>query len=321
MTTATATATATATGPSVSVVLPAHRTGPDLDRCLAALDALSPRPAEVLVVVDGADPAVVAAARPHASEVLPLAVRGGPARARNAGAAHAGGDLLFFVDADVELPPRAVAQVQQRFEERPELSALIGSYDDEPGAPNFLSQYKNLLNHHVHQTARTEGFTFWGACGAVRRQVFAEAGGFDESYARPSVEDIELGYRLRAAGHRIEVLKDLQVKHLKRWGARSLLSADVRDRALPWSELILRSGRLDDDLNIDVAARAKVATTAVLLVLDAPLLRFYARVRGPRFALAAVPWTWFSHAYSGAAFALALARRATAGRGPGGGRA
>jgi len=46
-------------------------------------------------------------------------------------------------------------------------------------------------------------------------------GGFDES-RQPSIEDIELGYRLEAGG--LLTYKTLQVKHLKHWGVVSLLS-------------------------------------------------------------------------------------------------
>jgi hypothetical protein len=59
----------------------------------------------------------------------------------------------------------------------PDLVALFGSYDDAPAATNFLSQYKNLLHHYMHQTAREEASTFWGACGAIRREVSLAVGG------------------------------------------------------------------------------------------------------------------------------------------------
>lgn len=317
--------------PSLSLVLPVHRDGPELRRCLAAVDALDPAPVEVIVVVDGADPQVLDRVRPHATEVIAVPEQGGPARARNIGARDARGDVLLFIDADVEVPTDLVGRVTAHLGQHPEVDALIGSYDDSPGAPNFLSQYKNLLNHFVHHRSRQEGFTFWGACGAIRRATFTDLGGFDEAYAEPSIEDIELGQRLRAAGGRVHVVPEIQVKHLKRWTATSLVRADVLSRALPWSELIVSRTGFDDDLNIDRAGRAKVAATGslllgllagrrgvgrglaaasagALLALDAPLLRFYARHRGVPFAAATVPWLWLSYAYSGATFGYVVVR-------------
>ena len=93
------------------------------------------------------------------------------------------GDLLFFVDADVALRPDATAQVLDAFAGEPHLAAVFGSYDDAPAAENFLSQYKNLLHHWVHQTGREEASTFWAGCGAIRREVLrklnaAKGGGY-----------------------------------------------------------------------------------------------------------------------------------------------
>jgi GT2 family glycosyltransferase len=151
--------------------------------------------------------------------VLKVPQAGGPAKARNLGAQASHGDILFFMDADVTLAPDTLEQVLAAFDTQPQIAALIGSYDDAPGAPNFLSQYKNLFHHYTHQRGCEEASTFWGACGAVRREVFSAVGGFDEAYRYPSIEDIELGYRLKRAGHSIHLCKQVQVKHLKRWEA------------------------------------------------------------------------------------------------------
>ena len=110
-----------------------------------------------------------------------------------------------------------MGRIAAAFQASPNLAALFGSYDDEPFESNFLSQYKNLFHHYVHQTAKVDASTFWSGCGAIRREVFLAIGGFEENYRRPTIEDIELGYRLKKTGHRIRLLKELQVKHLKRW--------------------------------------------------------------------------------------------------------
>jgi cellulose synthase/poly-beta-1,6-N-acetylglucosamine synthase-like glycosyltransferase len=83
--------------------------------------------------------------------------------------------VLFFVDADVMVSPDAIERVLGYFHREPEIDALFGSYDDQPAEPNFLSQYRNLLHHYVHQCGREEASTFWGACGAIRRDVFLAA--------------------------------------------------------------------------------------------------------------------------------------------------
>lgn len=316
----------------ISLIIPTDRADDALQCCLSGVGHTEPPPDEVIVVVDGGDEAACRMAASFGASVTQTPVRAGPAGARNVGARLARGDILFFVDSDVLIPADSVAQVAAAFQAEPHLAGLFGSYDTAPAAPNFLSQYKNLLHHYVHQNSHEEASTFWSGCGAMRRDVFLALGGYDISYPIPSIEDIELGYRVRAAGYHIRLLKSLQVKHLKAWTVASLLHADLVGRALPWSELILRSGSFVNDLNVTVTSRwcvvlvyALLASLLVawrwpgllwlallsavaLLALNAPLYRFFARQRGLRFALAAIPWHWLYYLYSGLAFAIGLAR-------------
>jgi len=316
----------------VSVIIPVHNGGDSFRRCLSSLAKTVPPPSEVIVVADGDTDGSWLLAKEFNAKVLRINARGGPAQARNLGAKAAQGDILFFVDADVVVYPDTISQVASTFSREPDLAALIGSYDDAPGATNFLSQYRNLLHHYVHQTGCEEASTFWGACGAIRRQVFLSLGGFDESYRQPSIEDIELGYRLKQAGYRIRLCKDLQVKHLKRWEMGSLLKADFFYRALPWTELILRDRQLINDLNLQVSSRVSVmlvfgllsalvaawwwfgflVVAAVLslslLVINAPVYRFFMHQRGLLFTFQVIPWHWLYYFYSGLAFAIGTAR-------------
>jgi len=88
--------------------------------------------------------------------------------------------------------------------------------------------------------------------------------GFDEGYGRPAIEDIELGYRLSADGHKILLDHALEVKHLKRWTFLNLVRTDVFDRAIPWTELILRDGNMPNDLNVQTSNRVSVGLAFML---------------------------------------------------------
>jgi glycosyltransferase involved in cell wall biosynthesis len=221
------------------------------------------------VVDDGSTDGTAMAARECGANVLSVAHRGGPAAARNLGATAARGDILLFLDSDVCVQPQTVAQISVSFQNDPDLTAIIGSYDDEPGSKDFLSQYRNLMHSFVHQQGREQASTFWSGCGAIRRNAFQEMRGFDESYERPAIEDIELGYRLTQAGRKILLDRDLKVKHLKKWTFWALVRTDIMDRGIPWTELILRDRNMPNDLNLHLSQRVSVALAFVIVGLTA----------------------------------------------------
>ena len=108
---------------------------------------------------------------------------------------------------------------------------------------------------------------FWSGCGAIRKSVFLEASGFDESYDRPAIEDIELGYRLKAAGKKLALDTSILVRHLKRWSFFGLVKTDILDRGIPWTELILRDRHLPNDLNLQLSQRVSVALVFLLIAV------------------------------------------------------
>jgi glycosyltransferase involved in cell wall biosynthesis len=321
----------------VAVIVPVGVGAPGWVRCAASLGRLDPSPGELVVVIDGDDPDLRATADEIATAVESMPERGGPARARNRAAELTDRAILFFVDSDVEVPPGTIATVATLFNSTPAPAAIIGSYDDAPGHPGFFSQYRNLLHHYVHQHGRADASTFWSGCGAMLRSAFVEVGGFDEGFVDPSIEDIELGSRLRRAGFTIRLVKELQVKHLKHWRLSGMLATDLWRRAVPWTELMLRDGQLVNDLNVKTRDRCSVAlafllaallaaavvwpealaiagaTMAALGGLNFGFFRFLASRRGIFFALAAMPVYWLYLLICGMGFAIGWLRHTVGG--------
>lgn len=261
---------------SISVIIPVYNGESELAQCLGALGKSLVAPLEILVVDDCSTDGSRDVAERLGARVLSTGVNSGPAKARNLGAREARGEILFFLDADVVAHTDAVGRVERAFAANPAVDAVIGSYDDNPAEADFLSQYKNLMHCFVHQTGHEQASTFWSGCGAIRRDVFLAHSGFDESYARPAIEDIELGYRLYQANHKMVLDKDLRVKHLKRWTFWNLLKTDILDRGIPWTELILRDRNMPNDLNLQLSQRISVAL-AFLCVGFALLMTIYWR--------------------------------------------
>lgn len=313
--------------PSVSAIMPVYNGKMYLERSLPPLLAMLGRDLlEVIVIDDSSTDGSRELAERMGARVIPSGGRLGPAGGRNLGAREARGDVLLLVDVDVGVHPDAVEKARCALASG-DVAAVFGSYDDRPSDPGFWSQYKNLIHHYTHQRASEEASTFWTGCSAIRKDALLSNGGFDSKrYAVPSIEDIEFGYRLRAAGGKIRVLRDLQGTHFKRWTLAELLHTDIFRRAIPWSKLILENPCSKPDLNVRPGeiARAAMAmgfvggvflalggllpawTPAVPLLIGAvsnfSLVSLFYRRNGPLFAAGGLLFHQIYYVYSSLAF-------------------
>lgn len=317
------------TFPYISVIVPVYNGHAFLHQCLDAIFGSSYRSFEVIVVDDCSTDDSLEISLEKGATVLSTSTRSGPALARNLAATVATGEVLMFIDADVVVKPETLGKVAEHFQLQPDLSALFGSYDDEPAEKNFLSQYKNLQHHFVHQNSNKSATTFWSGLGAMRRGVFIQFGGFDgKKFAVPSIEDIDLGVRLHREGHAILLDRSIQAKHLKRWEILSHLKTEIFCRALPWSRLIIENNGLINDMNLKTADRTSALLVGLSLVvvpltpwfqglllvpvtcmiavayLNRHILAFFARKRGILFAALTFPWQILYYLYSGSTFVV-----------------
>ncbi len=314
---------------TISVVIPVHNDCGHLRQCLAALLAASVRPAGIVVVDDGSEPPVDATSLPQGCRLLRRDHEGSFA-ARNAGVEATSGDVIVFVDSDCVAHPDAIERMVAALDHDPELAAVFGSYDDAPGSQDLISQFRNLLHAYTHELGHESASSFWTGCGAVRRNVFAELGGF--ALDRNKLRDVELGLRMVRAGHKLRLDPRARVRHLKRWRLGTMIRTDVFDRAANWTELMLRERRFPDDLNVRrserwaVAALFAAAGAAALapvrpeagwvatalgtlyLGLNAKLLRYFGRLRGATFALRSVPLVMLYHACCAAGLGIGCLR-------------
>ena len=221
---------------------------------------------EIIVVDDQSTDDTATVAERLGARVLTNPERGGPGAARNFAARHAVGEIIWLVDADVIAHRDGAAHIRAAFADD-DVHAVFGSYDDSPDGQSWISKYKNLMHRFYHHGAKREASTFWAGCGAVRKSAFLAVGGFDVvTYKVPSIEDIELGYRIRAVGGRILLLPDLQGKHLKVWTVRNAIHTDIFKRAIPWARLMINREGITNDLNTSTEERMKAGIAGLLLL-------------------------------------------------------
>ena len=315
-------------GQEIDIIMPVYNGAEFIVKSLPPLLAMKQRGEvrEVVVVDDSSTDSSVKIAEELGAKVISTGGRLGPGAARNQAAAAAEGGLLWFVDSDVVVHDDAVEHLLSGFSNDSTV-AVFGSYDDQPAAQNFLSQYKNLVHHHYHNRGRSEASTFWAGCGAVRKKAFLDVGGFDvDTYKRPSIEDIDLGYRLIEAGGQIRLVASVKSSHLKVWRLFNLIHTEVFCRAIPWSRLMLTRSGLVDDLNVSAAERLKAMLAGLLLlaltaavigylpwwfvlvltvlaiIANKDLFLLFNRRKGLVFALGGVAFHQLYYLYSGFAF-------------------
>jgi glycosyltransferase involved in cell wall biosynthesis len=162
-----------------------------LDLCLRALQEQTYPHVEIIMVDDRSTDDSVAVARSLGVRVVQPEVNGGVSKARNFGAAHASGEILFFVDSDVALDPDAIAQAVATFDGKPQIGAVCGTYRPEPLIRDSLvEEYRNFHQHYWISSYAGQIHDFvHPAMVAVRASVFTEIGGWNSRLRRTEGSD------------------------------------------------------------------------------------------------------------------------------------
>lgn len=128
---------------------------------------------DIIVVDNNSDDGTAVVARNKGVTVVHEPEQG-VARARNAGARSADGDILVFVDADVIMPPESLYAIHAAMSDE----ACVGGAVGVDYRPKRLSMRMYLRGWRL--LARLTGMA-QGATQFCRRSVFEEVGGYDES--------------------------------------------------------------------------------------------------------------------------------------------
>ncbi|MEJ3746354.1 glycosyltransferase [Actinomycetes bacterium KLBMP 9797] len=252
--------------PLVSVVVPHHHRGQPLALCLDALAAQTYDPIEVIVVDDASTDGSVAVARERGVTVVRTAANVGQSAARNLGAEHARGQILFFLDSDIALDPDAIAHAVAALRADPGLGAVCGILHPEPLIPRgLMGQYRALQMYHWWMP--TEGPTreLHAALLAVPAPVFADVGPFD-----PALRDTEAAdYRTRLVQrYRVQLTGTIRGRHDHDHTLSMVLGKVFRRARI--SAIEWRRGELPGDSTSRAFSGALV--TAAALAVPLPLL-------------------------------------------------
>ncbi|MFD2421832.1 glycosyltransferase family 2 protein [Amycolatopsis pigmentata] len=289
---------------TVSVIIPNYNGGRTLELCLRSVLTQHHRPAEVIVVDDCSTDDSVAIAERAGARVVRTPRNSGCGVARNLGATHASGAVLFFVDSDVALEPDAISSALSVLGSEPTIGAVCGIEHPVPLLNNSLVARFRALQYH-YWSASSEGnvsFLFPNIC-AIRADVFAELGPF--SAALRQTEEVDYGYRL-SRRYRLRLTSAVRGRHdhdarlvtlLRKLFQRGRLRVPLYAKARRFAKGFETANRAYASVAallavvstvLPLAAGALAAAVPVLLFavsvgLDAGMYRFVLREQGPAF--------------------------------------
>jgi len=245
----------------VSIIIPVGPNDKHIDYCLTALYKSSNSPLNVIIVLDGWKRKFSASPKYWELRIFSID-KCGPAACRNYGAKQAKTELLCFIDSDVELHENIIND-SVNFISNQKINGVIGSYDNTPLDKSIVSEFRNLLHHYHHNKNNGQKGVFWGAFSVIDRNAFTKAGGFNENYSKPSIEDIELGYRLLENEYIILINSTLQIKHRKTWSFKNMVYTDIFLRAKPWT-ILLNKHKKWNSSGLNTSSKEKVSAFLVL---------------------------------------------------------
>ena len=225
------------TAPPATIVVPTRDRAAYLD---VALRSFAPQVAdagaEIVVVVDGPDAASVAVAERHGARVLRHERPLGPNAARNAGWRAAAGELVVFVDDDVEAPRTWLPALLAAAAATPERDVFAGPIRAaiEGGGPwgrragiRTCGREGAPITTLDHGPADVDVAVGWSANLAIRRAALETIGGFDEAIPVGAGDEEEWQERYRSTGGEVRYVAAAGLDH-RRAGADASLRALAR---------------------------------------------------------------------------------------------
>ena len=197
----------------ISIIIPVYNSSLTLNECLSSIFSSTFNDFEVIVVSGNSTDNSVEIAKKYKTKIIELSENKGPALARNKGSELAQGEILLFIDSDVIINKDSLNLIAKNFEFK-NVNAIQGIYSHNPDYKYLATQfYQSYLCYYVWPPKKKYVSTLVTACFAIRSKIFIDLGGFDISIENASCEDEKFGYLLISKGHKILLLRDLQVIH------------------------------------------------------------------------------------------------------------
>jgi glycosyltransferase involved in cell wall biosynthesis len=256
----------------ISVIIPNYNMGHTIGLCLEAAFASDYSNFEVIVVDDCSDDDSLEIISRYPCKLIQFEKRSGTSAARNAGARHADGEILFFIDADCLLQTNSLAMANEAYARSGPDCILGGTYTEKPYDDVFFSRFQSVTVNFAEKKMGSSADYIAAHAMILSRETFCRFGGFPEDFL-PIIEDVEFSHRLKRRGCRLMMVPGLEVRHIFNFDLASSLRNAFR-KSMYWTvysmsnrDLLKDSGAASSELKVNVAVNACIAVLLLVWFL------------------------------------------------------
>jgi len=244
----------------LSIIIPTYNSAKTIRALLDSIFQSYFKNYEVIIVDDSSTDETINIIKEYKVKIIRLKQNSGPAKARNIGVEHASSKNILFLDSDVVLNKDTLERIVNTLKDE-NIKCLIGIYAKEPANKGIFQSYKALLEYYWSKNQNHTDY-FMPACGAIRRRVFEEIGGFNNNCKE--VEDFEIGYRITEK-YKIYLDSRIQVYH----NFPNLLTCIKKyyKRCFFWTRIFLKRRKFDNIASSEKTALNSIVTVMTLLSL------------------------------------------------------
>ncbi|MFO7819717.1 MAG: TIGR04283 family arsenosugar biosynthesis glycosyltransferase [Halanaerobacter sp.] len=190
----------------ISVIIPVLDEQDEIVDTLEHVNSLATKGDKEIIVVDGGSKdQTMQLAKDHADKIC--VTEAGRGHQMNYGAESAQGDILFFLHSDSDLAEGALLELESALEDPEVIGGCFSlKIDDDSWPLRFISWTSNLRSKYLNIIFGDQGIF-------VRREVFAEVGGYPEIEL---MEDWEFSRQLAKEGKLVQ-LKHQIYTSARRW--------------------------------------------------------------------------------------------------------
>jgi len=199
---------------------------PDFDllsfnKCLSAIFKSKYKNYEVILVSDNSSQSSIKLTKKYPCKIVRLKKNNGAANARNQGAKLANGQILAFLDSDVEIKDNSLTIINDYNNKKNNEGILQGVYSHKPNYKSSMTQYWHSYQcYHVFFETKKKKYTetLCTCFVAIKKKYFFKIKGFNSNFSGAQTEDLDLGYRLMNKNHKIQLEKKLKTIHHTNYG-------------------------------------------------------------------------------------------------------